>query len=65
MINTKYLKEMIAEKGWTIGQLPQRSGISKAQLSRVLSNKRGAGARTVQGFIKAFPNADIKKFFLD
>lgn len=66
MINTKYVKEMIAEKGWTIGQLSQRSGISKAQLSRVLNNKRGAGARTVQGLIKAFPNADIKKlFFLD
>ena len=66
MINTKYVKEMIAEKGWTIGQLSQRSGISKAQLSRGLNNKRGAGARTVQGLIKAFPNADIKKlFFLD
>ncbi len=66
MINTEYVKEMMAEKGWTIGQLSQRSGISKAQLSRILHNKRGAGARTVRGLIKAFPDADKEKlFFLD
>lgn len=66
MINTEYLKELMKDRNWTIGQLSQRSGISKAQLSRILRDKRGAGSRTMRGIIKAFPDADKEKlFFLD
>lgn len=39
-------------------------GISKAQLSRILSDKRGAGAKTLEGLLKAFPEAEVEKLFL-
>lgn len=66
MLNTEYVKEMMTDKGWTIGQLSQQSGISKAQLSRLLRDRRGAGSKTMRGIIKAFPEADKEKlFFLD
>lgn len=63
MLNTEYVKELMEEKGWTIGQLSQRSGISKAQISRIFRDKRGAGTKTMQGLIRAFPDADKEKLF--
>ncbi len=63
MLNIEYVKELMDQKGWTIGQLSQRSGISKAQLSRIFRDKRGAGSKTMQGLIRAFPEADRDKLF--
>jgi len=63
MVNTEYVKELMENHGWTLGQLSVKSGISKAQLSRILSDKRGAGAKTLEGLLKAFPEAEVEKLF--
>jgi transcriptional regulator with XRE-family HTH domain len=55
MLNITYVQELMKEHGWSIGQLAVKSGVSKAQLSRILSEKRGAGARTIEGILRAFP----------
>lgn len=63
MLNTEYVQELMRKKGYTLGQLSIKSGISKAQLSRILSDKRGAGAKTLEGLLKAFPEAEVEKLF--
>lgn len=50
--------------GWTLGQLSAKSGLSKAQLSRLLRDKRHAGAKTMEGILRAFPEADRERLFL-
>lgn len=64
MLNTEYVQELMKKKGYTLGQLSIKSGISKAQLSRILSDKRGSGAKTLEGLLKAFPEAEVEKLFL-
>ena len=64
MLNIMYVQELMKEHGWSIGQLAVKSGVSKAQLSRLLSEKRGAGARTIEGILRAFPEADRNLLFL-
>lgn len=64
MLNTEYVQELMDEKGYTLGQLAVKSGISKAQLSRLMRDKRGAGTKTMEGLMRAFPDADIGKLFL-
>jgi transcriptional regulator with XRE-family HTH domain len=64
MLNTDYVQELMDKHGWSLGQLAARSGVSKAQLSRIFSEKRGAGARTMEGILRAFPEADKNRLFL-
>ena len=59
MLNSSYLKELMMEHGMSLGQLSVRTGISKSQLSRILSGERGIGAKTIKGLKKAFPKADL------
>ena len=49
MLNSSYLKELMMEHGMSLGQLSVRTGISKSQLSRILSGERGIGAKTIKG----------------
>lgn len=63
MLNTEYVQELMKKRGYTLGQLSVKSGISKAQLSRLMSDKRGAGAKTFEGLLKAFPEAEVEKLF--
>ena len=65
MINADYIKKLMDDKNYTIGNLAIKSGISKSQLSRILRYKRGIGSKTLAGLIKAFPDADIKQIFFD
>lgn len=45
------------------GQLAVKSGLSSATISRVLNNKRGAGAKTLAGIRRAFPGEPAEKLF--
>ena len=63
MLNTEYVQELMDDHGWTLGQLSVRSGISKAQLSRLFRDKRGAGAKTMESILHAFPEADKERLF--
>ena len=64
MLNISYLVELMENHHMTLGQLAARSGISKAQWSRVLSGKRGAGSKTLAGVMRVFPEAEWNKIFL-
>ncbi len=61
MVNVDYVIEMMEQKHYTIGQLSVRSGVSKAQLSRMLRYKRGIGNKSLEGILRAFPEADYQK----
>lgn len=63
LLNVKYVEELMRSKGWSERQLALKSGLSSATISRVLSNKRGAGARTLAGIRKAFPSEPVDKLF--
>jgi transcriptional regulator with XRE-family HTH domain len=64
MLNIDYIKSLMVSHNMTIGQLAVKFGISKAQLSRLLQKKRGAGSKTITGILKAFPDADKDSLFL-
>lgn len=63
LLNLNYVKELMKEKNWSYRQLSMHSGISIATVSRVMTGKRGAGARTLAGIRKAFPNEPSEKLF--
>lgn len=66
ILNIEYIKKLMCEKNMSERQLAVKSGLSSATISRVLNNKRGAGARTLAGIRKAFPGEPAwKLFFLD
>ena len=65
IVNTVYIQELMDKRGWTLGQLSIKSGVSKAQLCRIINEKRGAGAKSMAGIIKAFPDADVEKLFFE
>lgn len=63
VLNLEFLKIIMEKKGWSERQLAMRSGLSSATISRILTGKRGAGARTLAGLRKAFPDEPVDKLF--
>lgn len=63
-VNVDYILELIHVHNMTLGQLSIKSGISKSQLSRILAGKRGIGMKSVNGILRAFPEASISQIFL-
>lgn len=63
-VNVDYISELIRVHNMTLGQLSIKSGISKSQLSRILAGKRGVGMKTINGILRAFPEASISQIFL-
>lgn len=63
LLNVEYLQGLLREKGWSERNLARKSGLSSATISRVMSGKRGAGARTMSGIRKAFPEEPLEKLF--
>lgn len=45
VVNVAYIQDLIEAHHYTLGQLEVKSGISKAQWSRILAYKRGVGSR--------------------
>lgn len=63
-LNVEYLKEILNKKGWSERQFALKAGISAATISRVLNNKRGAGAKTIGAISKALKEETIDKLFI-
>lgn len=63
VLNVEYLKELIRKKGWSEGQVAVKSGLSPATISRIMTGKRGAGAKALAGIRKAFPEEPVEKLF--
>lgn len=63
ILNIEYIKKLMCEKNMSERQLALKSGLSSATISRILNNKRGAGARTIAGIRKAFPREPVEKLF--
>jgi transcriptional regulator with XRE-family HTH domain len=43
----------LSEKGWTQAELARRSGVSPAQITRVLSGERGLGEQSILAIAEA------------
>ena len=63
VVNVAYIQDLIEAHHYTLGQLEVKSGISKAQWSRILAYKRGVGTKTIAGVMRAFPEARIDQIF--
>lgn len=63
MLNIEYLKELMATTNMSLEQLSEKSGISKAQLRRILSKKRDIEFGTMIGLLHALPEADAERLF--
>lgn len=50
--------------GWSIHDLAQRSGLSAETLYKLRDGKRGAGRRTIEGLLRAFPNLSYRDLFV-
>lgn len=62
-LNVDYLKEVMERRNWTIGQLAVRTQLSATTISRILSGKRGAGAKSIGAIAKALPEEPFDKLF--
>ena len=49
-----WIRDELQERGWDQAELARRSGITSAQVSRVLSEARGAGLDFYRGVARAF-----------
>jgi transcriptional regulator with XRE-family HTH domain len=63
-LNVKYIEELIRKKGWSDRKLAIKAGLSSATISRIIAGKRGAGTRTLNGIIQAFPEEPIDRLFI-
>jgi transcriptional regulator with XRE-family HTH domain len=63
ILNIEYIKKLMCEKNMSERQLAIKSGLSSATISRILTGKRGAGAKTIAGIRKAFPKEALDKLF--
>lgn len=48
------IKELRAKRGWTIDQLAEVSGVSRAFISQIENERREPGAKTLETFAQAF-----------
>ena len=62
-LNVEYLKELMEEKNWGIRQFAMKTGLSATTVSRILSGKRGAGAKTIGAIVKALPDEHFNRLF--
>ncbi len=56
-LNVEYLQEILKQKQWSERQFALKTGLSPATVSRILSKKRGAGAKAIGAIRKALPEA--------
>ena len=62
-LNVAYLKEVLKKKGWSERQFALKTGLSSATISRVLNNKRGAGAKTIGAIRRTLKDEPMEKLF--
>ena len=61
--NIEYIKKEMEQHHWTGSQLAMKMGVSRMEVSRILSGKHIGGKKCIGGLIKAFPNADMEELF--
>ncbi|WP_237705324.1 helix-turn-helix domain-containing protein [Bacillus coahuilensis] len=62
-LNVEYLQEILKQKQWSERQFALKAGLSPATVSRILSKKRGAGAKAIGAIRKALPEESLDKLF--
>jgi transcriptional regulator with XRE-family HTH domain len=63
LLNVECVRRIMAQNDWSERRLAAEAGLSEATISRVLSGKRGAGARTLAGMRNAFPDVPVETLF--
>ena len=61
--NRDYILKLAKQRGWNYAELARRSNVSPTTISRWMKGKRGAGRLLISGFIKAFPEEQIGRYF--
>jgi transcriptional regulator with XRE-family HTH domain len=62
-INKEYILVLMQKHELSQAELARRMNVSRATVSRVLNESRGAGREVIAGIIKAFPDEPIEKLF--
>lgn len=62
-LNVDYLKSVLCKKGWSERQFALKTGLSAATVSRIINQKRGAGAKTIGAVRKALKDEPLDKLF--
>lgn len=62
-LNVEYLKKIMDDKNWGIRQFAMKAGLSATTVSRIMSGKRGAGAKSIGAIVKVLPDEPIDKLF--
>jgi transcriptional regulator with XRE-family HTH domain len=62
-INKNYITILMERNKWSQAELARRMNVSRATVSRVLSDSRGSGKEVIAGMIRAFPKEPIDKLF--
>lgn len=57
-----WLRNQLEQRGWTQSELSRRSGVSPAQITRVLSGERGLGEKSISALAKAL-NLPVETVF--
>ena len=63
ILNVEYLKAVLCKKKWSERQFAMKTGLSPATISRILNQKRGAGAKTIGAIRKALKDESIENLF--
>ena len=62
--NIKFIRELLSERNWSERKLAYKTGLSQATVSRILSGKRGAEMKTLNGLRKVFPDISLEMLFI-
>jgi lambda repressor-like predicted transcriptional regulator len=63
-IKKEYFLELIKERGWSQNETARRAGISKSELSKVLTGKHGAGPKVSSALLMLFPQESVDTLFI-
>lgn len=62
-LNVEHLQEVLNENQWSRRKFAMKAGLSPATVSRILNEKRGAGAKTIGAIHRVLPEESLEKIF--
>ena len=57
------IKELMKSRSWCASELARRMGVSRSEVTRLLSGKRQGGTKIVAGLKQAFPDEPLESLF--
>ena len=57
------IKELMKSQSWCASELARRMGVSRSEVTRLLSGKRQGGTKIITGLKRAFPDVPLESLF--